>query len=110
MSEHGVHVVLVTGPDRESLAELGRTLVEERLAACVNVHGDVRSIYRWGGAVEVESEAMAIIKTTGARVAELEARVRSLHPYTEPEFLAIEVSDGSKSYMDWVADSVDSPR
>lgn len=106
MSDDRVLVVLVTGPDRESLEQLGRAVVSERLAACANVLDGVRSIYRWEGEVQEDSEALAIIKTTRARVAELEQRVRSLHPYEEPEFLAIEVSAGSRSYMDWVVDSV----
>ena len=106
MSDAVVMVVFVTGPDRDTLSDLGRTIVSERLAACVNVHGEVRSIYRWEGKVADESEAMAMFKTSDDRVAELEARVRALHPYTEPEFLALEVKSGSRTYMDWVIGSV----
>jgi len=106
VSEEGVLVVLVTGPDREALSDLGRTVVSERLAACVNVLGEVRSIYRWEGNVEEELEALALFKTSPGRVAELEARVRTLHPYAEPEFLALEVKAGSRTYMDWVIESV----
>ena len=102
----GVALILVTGPDRETLSDLGRTVVGERLAACVNVLGDVRSIYRWEGKVEEEPEALAVFKTAPARVAELETRVRDLHPYTEPEFLVLEVKAGSRTYMDWVIESV----
>ena len=106
MSERLVVVVLVSGPDRETLANLARTVVDERLAACVNVHGDVRSIYRWEGQIKHESEALALFKTSRDRVEALEARVRALHPYTEPEFLALEVKTGSRTYIDWVIDSV----
>ncbi len=106
MSDGSVMVVLVTGPDRETLSDLGRTVVSEHLAACVNVLGDVRSIYRWEGKVEEESEALALIKTSRDRIGELEARVRALHPYTEPEFVALEVTAGSQTYMDWVIESV----
>lgn len=103
----GVRVVLVTGPDGESLAGLGRRLVEERVAACVNVLDGVRSIYRWEGRVESEDEALALIKTTTARLEELERRILTLHPYDEPEVVALEVTGGSESYLEWVATSVE---
>lgn len=103
----GVRVVLVTGPDGESLAGLGRRLVEERVAACVNVLDGVRSIYRWEGRVESEDEALALIKTTAARFDELERRIITLHPYDEPEVVALEVTGGSESYLEWVATSVE---
>ena len=63
------------------------TLVDERLAACVNVHGPMTSIYRWKGAVEHEAERQLVIKTTRARLPALEARLRELHPYELPEFV-----------------------
>ena len=106
MSEGGVVVILVSGPDPTTLSDLGRTVVSERLAACVNVHADVRSIYRWEGKIQHESEALALFKTSRDRVEALEARVRALHPYAEPEFLVLEVKSGSRTYIDWVIDSV----
>ena len=106
MNDTTVLVVLVTGPDRKTMSDLGHTVVSERLAACVNVLGDVRSIYRWEGKVEEESEALAMFKTSPDRLPELEARVRALHPYEEPEFLALNVASGSRSYMDWIIGSV----
>lgn len=99
-------VVLVTGPDREQLTEMGRRLVEEGEAACVNVTDGVRSVYRWQGEVQEDDEALALVKTTRARLKDLEALVQELHPYDEPEFLALPVRAGSASYLDWVADSV----
>lgn len=102
----GVCVVLVTGPDRDALLALGRSLVRERLAACANVLGDVTSVYRWAGEVEEADEALAILKTTGARLEALTARVRELHPYDEPEVVAVPVVGGSPSYLAWVADGV----
>lgn len=101
-----VCVVLVTGPDRESLLRLGRRLVEEELAACVNVTEGVRSVYRWQGEVHEEDEGLALVKTTRGRLDDLEARVVELHPYDEPEFLALSVDEGARSYLDWVANSV----
>jgi len=100
-------VVLVTGPDMETLVSLARTLLAERLIACANVVGGVRSIFRWQGEVAEEDEALAILKTTEPRLAALRARVLELHPYDVPEFLALPVSVGAEAYLDWVAASVD---
>lgn len=99
-----VLVVLVTGPDLESLTRLGRAIVEERLAACVNLLGGVRSIYRWEGAIEEEGEALAIFKTSPDRLAELGRRVAELHPYDVPEVIALPVVGGSSAYLAWVGE------
>ena len=102
----GIVIVLVTGPDRETLVEIGRRVVENRLAACANVLDGVSSVYRWKGSVEEAGEALAILKTTGARTGALEDSVRALHPYEEPEFIVLPVLGGSDSYIEWVARSV----
>lgn len=99
-------VVLVTGPDRSTLEALGRRVVEERLAACVNVLGGLRSIYRWQGGVEEADEALALVKTTGERLAALRERVLAIHPYDTPEFVALAVDAGSVDYLRWIEDSV----
>lgn len=101
-SDSGARVVLVTAPDVETAAELGRTLVTEHLAACVNVVPGVRSIYRWEGSVEDETEALLVIKTQATRCQALAARVKELHPYDLPEVLELLVSGGSPAYLDWV--------
>lgn len=101
-----VRLALVTGPDPDGLRSLGRTLVNERLAACVNVVGGVTSVYRWEGDVEEAEEGLALIKTTAGRLDALRDRLLSLHPYDEPEFLALEVDRGSASYLRWIAESV----
>jgi len=105
----GVRVVLVSGPDIETLAALARTLVEERLIACANLVDGVRSIFRWQGAVEDEREALAILKTTADRLEALSARVAELHPYEVPELLALPVVEGAEAYLEWVAGSVEPP-
>lgn len=102
-----VRVVLVTGPHREGLFDLGSKLVDERLAACVNVMGEVDSVYRWEDRVQTAGEALAIVKSTEARLPELERRIRALHPYDEPEIVALEVTGGSESYLDWVTGAVE---
>lgn len=101
-----VCLVLVTGPDEETMAELGRRVVDRRLCACANVVPGLTSVYRWEGAVEEAEEALALLKTTRRRLDALEARVRELHPYDEPEFLAFDVDRGAPSYLAWVAESV----
>lgn len=101
-----VRVVLVTGPDPGTLLELGRAVVGERVAACLNLIDGVRSVYRWDGRVQEDDEALAVIKTTRGRLDELEARVHELHPYDEPEFVALPVKAGSRSYLEWVVTSV----
>lgn len=93
------------GADADAAA-FARTLVEERLAACVNVIGPVKSIYRWHGAVAEDGEQQLVIKTTRAMLASLETRVAQLHPYELPEFLIVEPSGGSAEYLAWVRESI----
>jgi periplasmic divalent cation tolerance protein len=101
-------VCLVTAPDVEAAWRIARTLVEERLAACVNVMGGVRSVYRWEGAVEEAQEALLVVKTTRERFAALRDRITSLHPYQVPEVVALPVEDALASYRAWVESSVGS--
>jgi periplasmic divalent cation tolerance protein len=96
-----VLVVLSTLPLDKADA-IAETLVNERLAACVNLVGPVRSIYRWDGALQKDSELLAIIKTTAARYDEMATRLRALHPYEVPEILALPVGTGYSRYLDWV--------
>jgi periplasmic divalent cation tolerance protein len=97
-------LVLTTMPDDSRADELARSLVDERLAACVNVHGPMVSTYRWKGQVEREAERQLVIKTTRARLADLEARLRALHPYDVPEFVVID-ADSSAAYAAWAAEA-----
>jgi periplasmic divalent cation tolerance protein len=97
-----VVVVLLTAPDPETAERIAQALVEERLAACVNVLPGVRSIYRWQGAVEQASEVLLIAKTQADRSDALAARVRALHPYELPEVVVLPVSGGSEAYLGWV--------
>ena len=97
-----VQVVLVTAPDAEVGTRLARAVVEERLAACVNLVPGVRSIYRWAGAVQEDAEVLLVIKTREDRVAALSRRVHELHPYELPELIAVGVLGGSERYLDWL--------
>ena len=98
-------VILTTMPDDARTDEVARALVDERLAACVNVHAPMTSCYRWKGAIEREPERQLVIKTTRDRVAALETRLRALHPYELPEFLVLPVESGSDAYLRWVSES-----
>jgi periplasmic divalent cation tolerance protein len=98
-----VVVVFSTFPSPEKAAEVARTLVSEGLAACVNLAPALRSIYRWKGEVQDDSETLAIVKTTDDRLAALTARLVALHPYELPEVLALPTCGGHAPYLDWVA-------
>jgi periplasmic divalent cation tolerance protein len=98
-------LVLTTLPADHDAEALARRLVDERLAACVNVLPPMRSIYRWKGAVEAADERQVLIKTIASRVAALERRLRELHPYEVPEFVVLPVTGGSHPYLAWVAES-----
>ena len=98
-----IMLILTTMPDDDRADTVARTLVEERLAACVNVHGPMQSTYRWKGRVEREAERQLVIKTTRERVAPLERRLRALHPYELPEFLVVAADGGADAYLEWVA-------
>jgi periplasmic divalent cation tolerance protein len=97
-------LILTTMPDDDRAGGLARTLVEERLAACVNVHAPMTSTYRWQDALESASERQVVIKTTRGRRAALEARLRALHPYELPELVVIEAA-ASEAYAKWVRDA-----
>jgi periplasmic divalent cation tolerance protein len=96
-------LVLTHLPDRESAESLARTLVERRLAACVNILPPCRSVYRWNGTVEATDETPVLIKTTEARYAALEAAIRERHPYELPDVVALPVTAGLPAYLAWVA-------
>lgn len=96
-------IVLTTLPaDAEGAANFARTLVEERLAACVNILPEMQSIYAWEGSVEDEQERQIVIKTTAKRLERLWERVRELHSYEVPEFLVLPIVDGNDAYLHWM--------
>ncbi len=95
-------LVLTTVQTVEQGTSVARALVEERLAACVNVLPVMTSFYRWQGAVERDTECQLVIKTTRDRVAAIGARIRALHSYELPEVLVVAVEDGDADYLHWV--------
>lgn len=104
IKENSVRVVLCTCPDEDSAFGLARGLVEARLAACVNILPEIRSVYRWQGDVQSEAESLMVIKTTAQRYPKLEAWLETNHPYDVPEVLAVPIESGLGAYLDWVAE------
>ncbi|MBI3998629.1 MAG: divalent-cation tolerance protein CutA [Armatimonadetes bacterium] len=101
-------VVLVTAGSADEAGRIAQALVDERLAACVNVVPGLRSIYRWQGQVESADETLLIVKTTRDVLPALTARVQALHSYTVPEVIAFPVVGGSAAYLDWLGEQVGS--
>lgn len=99
-------LVLTTCHSAEVADQLASTLVERRLAACVNVIPSVSSTYRWAGKIERENEVLLIIKTSETEVAAIEATVKAVSGYDLPELVAVDISGGSADYLAWVAASV----
>ncbi len=94
-------IVLMTVPDAETGARIGRAVVEEALAACVNVIPGLRSIYRWEGAVQEDAEALCLLKTRRALYPPLRARLEVLHPYEVPEIIGVAAAEGNGPYLAW---------
>jgi periplasmic divalent cation tolerance protein len=92
-----------TCPDAKTAGHIAHTLVEERMAACVNRIPGVMSTYRWRGKVEDSAEIMLVIKTTRECFDALRARLLELSPYQTPELIALDITDGSAAYLDWLA-------
>lgn len=97
-------MVLCTCPDDAVAGEFARTLVTERLAACVQRLPITASTYRWQGQVVEEAEVLLVIKTAADRFEALSARLRKLHPYALPEIIAVPVAAGLPGYLDWLVE------
>ena len=102
-------IVFVTVPNVHVGAHLARVLVEERLAACVNLLPEIKSIYVWEGTVHEQAEALCLIKTRLDAFAALEARLRELHPYQVPEILGVQPARGNEPYLRWINEATTRP-
>jgi periplasmic divalent cation tolerance protein len=100
-------VVLITAPSEEEGVKIATALVDERLAACVNIVPGLRSIYRWEGKICDDREVLLMAKTKSSAFEKLKDRVQSLHPYTTPEIIAIPVTAGFEDYLKWVDEGVE---
>lgn len=95
-------VVFITASQEEEAVKIAKTLVEEKLAGCVNIIKNVRSIYFWQDKIEDDSEVLMIVKTKKELFEELSKRVKELHSYTVPEIIALKIKYGSESYLRWL--------
>jgi periplasmic divalent cation tolerance protein len=96
-------LVLCACPDEASAARIARTLVEERLAACVNRIPGMTSTYRWKGEIHDDGEVLLLVKSVRERFNALRERIVALHPYELPEVIAVDIGLGSAPYLDWIA-------
>ena len=99
-------IVLCTAGSQDEARKIARHLVEQRLAACVNIVPRMESIYRWQGKLESSGEWLLLIKTTVERFPAVRDAIRDLHSYELPECIAIRIEDGSSGYLEWIAQSV----
>lgn len=99
-------VVLCTVPDAEHADRIAGILVEERLAACVNIVPGLVSVYRWQGALQRDAEVLLLIKTAPEVYRQLEERIRALHPYELPEIISVPIRTGQVDYIQWIKDNL----
>ncbi len=105
MADKNIKIVLVTVPNETIALAIAHRLVEKQLAACVNILSGVRSVYRWQGAIESSMELMLMIKATSDYFPLIETEISTLHPYSVPEIIALDVSQGSEKYCAWVQEN-----
>lgn len=105
-SEGRFGIVLTTAATDEHAARIADALVEGRLAACVNIVGPIRSVYRWKGEICRDDERLLIVKTTVARFEEVRQMIRAVHSYALPEVILLPIAEGDPGYLDWIASSV----
>jgi len=99
-------IVLVTVPGRADGERIAEAVVGEQLAACVNILGPIRSIYRWQGEICRDDEHLLLIKSTRARYPDLETRIKALHTYEVPEVIALPIERGSAEYLNWLREAL----
>lgn len=109
LTEEGFIVALTTAPDGRVARRMAQRVVEERLAACVNIVGPMKSVFRWRGGVEQAEEHLLVMKTTVDCTPALGARIEELHPYETPEFLSLPAVGGVRAYLEWIVNSVEPP-
>ena len=100
-------VVLVTAPDAAVAQQLARHVLEQKLAACVNIVPAITSFFWWQGKIDEQAESLLVIKTVATKLAALIEAVKKDHPYEVPEIIALPIVGGSKDYLKWLGDSVE---
>lgn len=106
------HAILayVTTPNRDVAQKLAKQLVENRLAACVNIVKSIESVYEWEGSIEQEEESMLIIKSHSKKTQDLVEFVTKNHPYDCPEIIATKIDSGSEKYLAWIQETINKPK
>ena len=100
-------IVFITAPNEDEAVKIAKSLVETKLAACVNIIKSIRSIYRWQGKIEDDSEVLMIAKTQEKLFNSLSARVREIHSYKVPEIIALPITQGSEDYLNWLREATE---
>ncbi|MBI4697727.1 MAG: divalent-cation tolerance protein CutA [Nitrospirae bacterium] len=98
-------VVYITASNEDEAAQIAKALVEAKLAACVNIIKNIRSIYRWQGKIEDENEVLMIVKTRKELFSVLSLKVKELHSYSVPEIIALPIIEGSEDYLKWIKEA-----
>jgi periplasmic divalent cation tolerance protein len=99
-------VIMVTASSRRECRKIARRLIEEKLAACVNITQPIQSVYRWEGKIDQSKEFLMLIKTSRALFPQIKAEIDLVHSYHTPEIICLPIIDGSPNYLQWVSDSV----
>ncbi len=99
-------VCLITTPQADA-SSIASSMVDEKLAACVNIVPRVQSVYRWEGETKQDDEALLVVKTVRTKVSQLDELLQSVHPYENFELISLDIAAGSRSYLEWIASSVD---
>ncbi len=106
MQDFEHQIVLTTCGDAQQATQIAEALVQEGLAACVNIVTDVRSVYRWQGKVEIDEEVLLVIKSARGLYRQIEQRIGELHSYELPEIVAVPIVTGSSKYLQWINEQV----
>jgi periplasmic divalent cation tolerance protein len=99
-------IVLTTSGNKEEAKKIAHSLVERRLAACVNIVGPIMSVYRWKDGIESSQEFLMLLKTTREAFTQIQEAIQELHSYELPEFVELEISRGEGKYLNWIEKSV----
>ena len=102
--------ISTTTESKEQAQKIARYLIDQKLAACVQISGPIESIYRWKGNVETAKEWLCLIKTRASLFRKVETAIKKLHPYETPEIIAVPIIKGSKEYLNWLDDETEKKR
>jgi periplasmic divalent cation tolerance protein len=99
-------IILCTMPDLECAENISQKLVEQRMAACCNIISNIKSVYSWKNEIQYDEEQLLVIKTLSSKYASVQNLILAEHPYEVPEIISVNISDGSKSYLTWITETL----